>query len=64
MVYEGQTVGSVFMDTMRDIVEFLEPTKTQEKEVHKNKSRWKVSAWWEKFLDGAGKVELGEPEEI
>ncbi|MRL88003.1 hypothetical protein GJI80_09055 [Lactococcus lactis subsp. cremoris] len=62
MVYEGQTVGSVFMDTMRDIVEFLEPTKTQEKEVHKNKSRWKVSAWWEKFLDGAGKVELGEPE--
>ena len=58
MVYKGQTVGSVFMDTMRDIVEFLEQTKTQENEVHKNKNRWKVSDWWEKFHDGAVKVEL------
>lgn len=62
MVDDGQTIGSVFMDTMRNIVEFLEPTKTQEKEIHQNKSRWKTSSWWEKFLDGAGKVELGEPE--
>lgn len=62
MVNDGQTIGSVFMDSMRDIVEFLEPTKTQEKEIHKNKNRWKVSPWWSKFLDGAGKVKLGEPE--
>lgn len=62
MVDEGQTIGAVYMDTMRDIVEFLDPTKTQEKEIHKNKSRWKVSKWWESFLDGAGKVDLGEPE--
>lgn len=62
MVEEGQTIGSVFMDTMRDIVEFLDPTKTEAKEVHKNKHRWKTSTWWAKFLDGAGKVELGEPE--
>jgi phage replication initiation protein len=62
MVDEGQTIGSVYMDTMRDIVEFLEPTKTQAKEIHKNKNRWKMSKWWQDFLDGAGKVELGEPE--
>lgn len=62
MVDGGQTIGSVFMNTMRDIVEFLEPTKTQKKEVHKNKNRWELSTWWKKFLDGAGKVELGEAE--
>ena len=45
-----------------DIVEFLEPTKTQEKAIHKNKNRWKISKWWQDFLDGAGKVELGEAE--
>ena len=50
------------MDTMRDIVEFLEPTKTQAKEIQQNKNRWKVCSWWENFLDGAGKVDLGNPE--
>lgn len=62
MTENGQTIGSVFMDTMRDIVEFLEPTKTQEKEIHQNKNRWKVCSWWENFLDGAGKVHLGKPD--
>ena len=62
MTEKGQTIGSVFMDTMRDIVEFLEPTKTHEKEIHQNKNRWKVCSWWENFLDGAGKVHLGKPE--
>lgn len=62
MVDDGQTIGSVYMDTMRDIVEFLEPTKTQAKAIHQNKSRWKVSKWWQDFLNGAEKVELGEPE--
>ena len=32
-VFKGQTGGSVFTDTMRDIVEFLESTKKQENEV-------------------------------
>lgn len=62
MINDGQTISSIFMDTMRNIVEFLEPAKTQEKEVHKNKNRWKVSSWWSNFLDGAGKVSLGDPE--
>lgn len=62
MTEQGQTIGSVFMETMRDIVQFLDPLKTETGEVHKNKSRWKVSAWWERFLDGAGKVQLGDPE--
>lgn len=62
MVDDGQSVGSVYMDTMRDIIEFLEPTKTQIKEIHKNKSRWRMAKWWQDFLKGAGKVELGEPE--
>ena len=62
MTEDGQTIGSVFMDTMRDIVEFLEPTKTQAKEIQQNKNRWKVCSWWENFLDGAGKVDLGNPE--
>ena len=62
MTEDGQTIGSVFMDTMRDIVEFLEPTKTQAKEIQQNKNRWKVCSWWERFLDGAGKVNLGNPE--
>ncbi|MDT2914829.1 replication initiation factor domain-containing protein [Lactococcus lactis] len=62
MVDGGQTIGSVFMDTMRDIVEFLEPTKTQEKAIHQNKNRWKISKWWQDFLDGSEKVQLGEAE--
>lgn len=62
MTIEGQTIGSVFMETMRDIVQFLNPTKTEANEVQQNRSRWKLSPFWEKFLDGAGKVDLGDPE--
>lgn len=53
----GQALGSVFMETARDIVEFLTLDVNQ-----KNKARWKVVDWWEKFLDGAEKAKLGDPE--
>lgn len=53
----GQSISSVFQETARDIVEFLQRDKNQ-----KNKSRWKTCKWWEDFLDGAEKARLGDPE--
>ena len=52
-----QSISSVFQETARDIVEFLQRDKNQ-----KNKSRWKTCKWWEDFLDGAEKARLGDLE--
>lgn len=57
IVEDGQSISSVYMETARDIVEFLVKNKNQ-----KNKSRWKVCKWWNDFLDGAEKARLGDPE--
>lgn len=54
---DGRNLGTVFKETARDVVEFLVPDENQ-----KNKSRWKTVDWWEKFLDGAEKAKLGDPE--
>lgn len=59
LVNEVLSVGSfaeVYMAVMRNIIEFLEPANG------KNKARWNVSDWWEKFLNGAGKCTLSDPE--
>lgn len=55
--YQGQTISSIFQETARDIVEFLVRDKKQS-----NKTRWKTCKWWEDFLDGAKKAQLGDPE--
>lgn len=57
MISDGQTIGSIYHEAMRDIVEFLEFDEKQ-----KNKSRWKVCDWWESFLGNCEKIKLGEPE--
>lgn len=48
--------AEVYMAVMRNIIEFLEPSNG------KNKARWHVSDWWERFLNGASKCTLSDPE--
>lgn len=56
-ILQGLTFGYLYKGLMRNAIEFLKVSKS-----NKNKSYWLVVDWWEKFLDGAGKCSVSEPE--
>ena len=44
---------------MRNLIEFLNPTKNQAGNLYKNKDKWAVCKWWRDFLKDAEKVKIG-----
>lgn len=56
-VLAGSSFGVLYKGLMRNCVEFLRASRTV-----KNKSYWQVTEWWEKFLEGAEKCSVTEPE--
>mgnify|MGYP001852309307 CR=1 FL=1 len=56
-VLAGSSFGVLYKGLMRNCVEFLRASRTI-----KNKSYWQVTEWWEKFLEGAEKCSVTEPE--
>lgn len=56
-ILSGSSFGVLYKGLMRNCVEFLRASRTI-----KNKSYWQVSEWWEKFLEGAEKCSVTEPE--
>lgn len=47
----GVSEDYIFKTSMRNIVEFLSPTKEQKNAKIQRRDRWKVSSWWDKFLN-------------
>lgn len=56
-ILSGSSFGVLYKGLMRNCVEFLKASRTI-----KNKSYWQVADWWEKFLEGAEKCSVTEPE--
>ena len=44
---------------LRDLIEFLDPTKNGNGNLYRNKAKWRVCPWWEHFLAHAEKVKIG-----
>lgn len=64
LILEKQSIPEAYYAVLRDVIEFKEPTKNKKGEIYKNKSQWKVCAWWLDFLDNAEKGKLQNPEKI
>lgn len=58
-IIENGGFSSVYLGALRGLVEFLEPTRNKNGNLYRNKARWKVSPWWENFLQHAEKVKIG-----
>ena len=58
-IIENDGFSSVYLGALRRLVEFLEPTRNKNGNLYRNKARWKVSPWWENFLQHAEKVKIG-----
>lgn len=58
IINEG-AFSPVFLGVLRSTVEFLNPKHGKNGQILKNKDRWEVCYWWEKFLRGAEKVRVG-----
>lgn len=56
-ILAGSSFGVLYKGLMRNCIEFLRASRTI-----KNKSYWQVTEWWEKFLEGAEKCSVTEPE--
>lgn len=56
-------VGKVYSGIMRATIEFLEPTKNKNRKNYQNKNKWRVSPWWENFLQDAEKIQLRHVEQ-
>lgn len=56
-ILAGSSFGVLYKGLMRNCIEFLRASRTI-----KNKSYWQVCEWWEKFLEGAEKCSVTEPE--
>lgn len=54
--------GQAYLGVMRNVVEFLVPTKNKSGKKYKNKDKWQVCRWWQSFLGTAEKVKLGDAE--
>lgn len=54
--------GEAYFGVMRTTIEFLTPKKTQTGTKYKDKNKWKVCSWWQRFLDDTEKVKLGDAE--
>lgn len=53
------SVASVYLGVLRNLIEFLNPTKNQAGNLYKNKDKWTVCKWWCDFLKDAEKVKIG-----
>ena len=49
----------VYLGVLRDLIEFLDPTKNGNGNLYRNKAKWRVCPWWEHFLAHAEKVKIG-----
>lgn len=58
-------ISRVYYGLLRDTIDFLVPTKNSKTgEILKNKSFWKTSPKWEKFLKGFDSIQLENPKSI
>lgn len=53
------SVACVYLGVLRNLIEFLNPTKNQAGNLYKNKDKWAVCKWWRDFLKDAEKVKIG-----
>ena len=58
-ILETGSVSKVYLGVLRNLVEFLNPTKNKAGNIYKNKDKWQVCKWWRDFLSDAEKVKIG-----
>ena len=58
-ILETGSVSKVYLGVLRNLVEFLNPTKNEAGNVYKNKDKWQVCKWWRDFLSDVEKVKIG-----
>lgn len=61
-IQDTGSFGEAYLGVMRTTIEFLVPKKTQSGKKYKDKNKWKVCSWWQKFLNDTEKVKLGDAE--
>lgn len=62
-ILEKKNIGLVFSGIMKSVVTFLEPVKNKNRKNYKNKNNWKISPWWQEFLQDAEKISLRHVEQ-
>lgn len=58
-ILEARSFGKIYFGILRNLVEFVNPTKNQNGNLYRNKNKWKVCRWWSDFLQNAEKVKIG-----
>lgn len=58
-ILEVGSFGKIYFGILRNLVEFLNPTKNKNGNLYRNKSNWQVCDWWADFLQNAEKVKIG-----
>lgn len=58
-ILEQNSVSKVYLGVLRNLVEFLNPTRNRNGNLYRNKDKWRVCPWWEHFLAHAEKVKIG-----
>lgn len=61
-IQDTGSFGEAYLGVMRTTIEFLVPKKTQSGKKYKDKNKWKVCSWWQRFLNDTEKVKLGDAE--
>lgn len=61
-IQDTGTFGEAYFGVLRTTIEFLVPKKTQSGKKYRDKNKWKVCSWWQRFLNDTEKVKLGDAE--
>lgn len=58
-ILQAQSFSKIYLGVLRNLVEFVNPTRNQRGNLYRNKNKWEICDWWEKFLQNAEKVKIG-----
>lgn len=58
-ILEAGSVSKIYLGVLKNLIEFLNPTKNKAGNLYKNKDKWRVCKWWCDFLADAEKVKIG-----
>lgn len=58
-ILQAKSFGKVYFGILRNLVEFVNPTKNANGNLYRNKNNWKICPWWADFLQNAEKVKIG-----
>ena len=58
-ILQAQSFSKIYLGVLRNLIEFVNPTRNQRGNLYRNKNKWEICDWWEKFLQNAEKVKIG-----